>query len=286
MKNFFAVSYVVVALYALCVSLLTIPVGNERKLPSVICSASCMTAFLLSCLSGLSPDLGCAVEMLLLFLYLCVRIHHRYRISFHVSNKPSKCSRMAHEARMFYSAICLLEGFIFVLLERRVPSRWLIYGVLLLLAILTFRAVSGYNLFLKVRPSRGQAVDLADESDLRAGALKSLFGRVEKYMDEKKPYANGALPQKYLARLIGVNRTDLSRAISWYAAKNYSQYINDYRVSYAMELMRRDPYMKVTEAGRLSGFSSEGAFTTVFKDRVGQTPSEFMRHERYRRNQP
>ena len=286
MEKIVADLHLLVAIYSACILMLMVPVVNEDKLPSAVCAAVSAAAASLSIIFALPADLACAAVMLPLCIYLYWRIFARYRLSFNFSNKPSRSIRLVFEARMFYSSLCLLCGFCIVLLEGRVPDWCLYAAVSALLAVLVFRVVSGCNLFIRMKPSRNRNTGVDDELELRAGSLKTVFAKVEKYMEEKRPYVNGALPEKYMAHQIGVNRTDLSRAISWYAAKNYSQYVNDYRITYATDLMLRDPYMKVTEAGRLSGFNSEGSFTSAFKDRVGQNPSEFMRHERYRRNQP
>lgn len=284
MRNIEIFSVIFVSAYALCAVLLMVPVGNERHLLSNFSIGAAVLVPSAIMVMGWPEEFACASVMTVLSVYLGMRIYFRCKVSFHLSCKTSKAVRVACEARMFYSSLCLLLGFVFVLLRDKLPGWWVTVPVGILLSALIFRVVSGRPLFINVRPPRAPAGVRLEEDLARAGTLMRVYEKAEQYMKEQKPYANGPLPEDFLARMIGVNRTDLSRAIGWYASKNYSQYVNDYRVEYACDLMARDPYMKVTEVGRMSGFRSEGAFTTVFKDRMGQTPSEYARHERYKKS--
>lgn len=271
------------ALMAVCASFLMLPENGEGRTLSLVCIVPVLVIPVALALFSVPSVYICACVMAILWVYLGIRIFCRYKSTFHINGKHSKGLRVRLEARMFYSSQAFLLGFLFVLTAEAIPGWVMAAAAVPLVAVLAFRAVSGANLFIRVRNPRKPSSLLHDDAALRVDSLKRVFDRAEAYMMEHKPYANGRLPESLLARLIGASRTDLSRAISWYAEKNYSQYVNDYRVGYAADLMTKDPYLKVTEVGRMSGFHSEGAFTTVFRERIGQTPSEYMRHERYRR---
>ncbi len=58
---------------------------------------------------------------------------------------------------------------------------------------------------------------------------------------------------------------------------NFSNFVNDFRIKYAAEILLDDNYKNFTiEAiGNLSGFSSKSAFNATFKKIIGVTPSEY-----------
>ena len=274
---------VFVAILASCAVLLSIPVWDEGRRLSVMCAGAIVAAPALVLSAGLRPEHACASVMAVLAVYLVMRNYARYKATFHVSNKVPKSCRVAMEARLFYSALCLLLGCHYMLLRTSLPWWGMISPAVVLLIVLVYRVAAGVTLFVSVKPGRSLRVKAVAENLSDVGAFKRIYDRAEKCMAEKKPYLEGKVLEHRFAGMLGVNRNDLSRALSWYGQKNFNQYMNGYRIAYATDLMTRDPYMKVTEAGRLSGFSSEGNFTSVFKKSMGQTPSEFMRHERYKR---
>lgn len=119
-------------------------------------------------------------------------------------------------------------------------------------------------------PGRGE---LKDEQY----RLEALFSRVERYMKEKEPYLDEHLTLADMASALYTNKASLSRAINHISGKNYCQYVNQYRVDYAVSLMMKDKRLKVIEIAMMSGFHSLASFNMAFRLFRGDTPSEFMR---------
>ena len=104
-----------------------------------------------------------------------------------------------------------------------------------------------------------------------------LYDRVEAFMKEKQPYLEDGFSLTELAVAMCTNKSYLSRTINTYSGFNFCQYVNKYRVEYAIELMRKDKRIKVLELAMTSGFHSVASFNMAFKLHTNDTPSEYMR---------
>lgn len=76
-----------------------------------------------------------------------------------------------------------------------------------------------------------------------------------------------------LAREIGLSRSSLHRKIHAYNGNSTSQFIREFRLQKAMEILQ-DEEMTVSEIAYCVGFSSPTYFNTCFKEYYGYTPGE------------
>ena len=60
---------------------------------------------------------------------------------------------------------------------------------------------------------------------------------------------------------------------------SFTQFVNNYRVEYAKQLLHRHPDMKLSEIWTASGFSSESSFFRAFKTVTGTTPKAVAERE-------
>ncbi len=76
-----------------------------------------------------------------------------------------------------------------------------------------------------------------------------------------------------MARALGYEEHYLSRCFHRYFDKNFKQFINEYRIQYALQLMS-DPGCRrsLTEIAYLSGFQSVRNFNRVYKESEGRAP--------------
>ena len=115
-----------------------------------------------------------------------------------------------------------------------------------------------------------------------AGAGKrgyEVFQRVVRYMEEKRPYLDEKINLERFSKAIFSNTVYVSRTINYYSGKNFRQFVNWYRIQYALDLMREDPHLKMEEVSILSGFHSTVSFNMAFRLFEGKTPTEW--HEEY-----
>lgn len=104
-----------------------------------------------------------------------------------------------------------------------------------------------------------------------------LFQRIEAYMQRERPYLNEDFTLGELAREMLTNKGMLSKTINSKSNHNFCQYVNSYRIQYAVSLMKEDHRLKVLELSYMSGFHSVASFNMAFKLFMNDTPSEYMR---------
>ncbi len=92
-------------------------------------------------------------------------------------------------------------------------------------------------------------------------------------MAERKPFLVESFSLEDLSRALFTNRVYLSKTINYFSGKNFRNYVNYYRVMYAMELFRKNRSLKVTELGSLAGFHSGTTFNQAFKTVMEESPS-------------
>ncbi|WP_250255068.1 helix-turn-helix domain-containing protein [Chryseobacterium sp. Marseille-Q3244] len=102
--------------------------------------------------------------------------------------------------------------------------------------------------------------------------------QLEHMMETKKPYLDSDLNLIKLADMLTVTTHHLSYVINTGFQKNFFQYVNEFRVEYAKQLLK-DSGSKLSILGIAyeSGFNSKTSFNTTFKKVTGQTPSEFKK---------
>ena len=68
--------------------------------------------------------------------------------------------------------------------------------------------------------------------------------RVIDYFDTSRPYLNHELTINDIVNVLFTNKLYISKAISAYTGRNFCQFVNYYRVTYAVELFRKDTSCK------------------------------------------
>ena len=123
------------------------------------------------------------------------------------------------------------------------------------------------------QPSQDQAQSPADEKQ----RMDALFQKVEAYMKRERPYLNEEFTLAGLATEMLTNKGMLSRTINAKSGRNFCQYVNKYRIQYAVSLMEKDHRLRVVELSLMCGFHSVASFNMAFKLFMHDTPSEYLR---------
>ena len=106
--------------------------------------------------------------------------------------------------------------------------------------------------------------------------MRELFAKVVAMMESSQPFLNEDYSLQELAMNLYTNKTTLSRAINLVSGMNFRQFINGYRVRYSVELMKKNPRMRVEELTEMSGFHSTVTYTMAFKANMHVTPGEYL----------
>lgn len=97
-------------------------------------------------------------------------------------------------------------------------------------------------------------------------------------MDEKELFRKKDLHIADVALRTGSNRTYISNYINKELHLSFTDYINQYRISYAQSLMRDpDNTHSLMQISELSGFANEVTFYRNFKKATGTTPNNWLK---------
>jgi AraC-like DNA-binding protein len=110
----------------------------------------------------------------------------------------------------------------------------------------------------------------------------NIYERVLKCFETRKPYLDHELTINDIVDVVYTNKQYISKAISHCTGRNFCQFVNYYRVTYAVEMFRNNPHIKVLELADMSGFNSPNSFNSAFKLYMGEKPSDWCRKERAR----
>ncbi len=145
------------------------------------------------------------------------------------------------------------------------------------------RAGSRHFLFLErfeQRLSKEMEACMSDRgirADRKDNLYHNVFSRIEEYFRSETPYLDMELNIGEVSARVFTNRVYVSRAISECSGSNFCQYVNGYRIRYAMDCFRRNPDLKVSELSVMSGFRTVASYNMAFRRFVGELPSEWMK---------
>lgn len=103
---------------------------------------------------------------------------------------------------------------------------------------------------------------------------------LKEFMIEKEPYLDSSLTIQDLAEQVKIPVKDLSALINLYMNKHFFDFINEYRIEKAKEILK-DPLQKeltILEILYQVGFNSKSSFSTSFKKYTGKTPTDFRKN--------
>ncbi len=106
---------------------------------------------------------------------------------------------------------------------------------------------------------------------------QNLIRKIQAFMETEEPYLDASLSIHQLARKLGIPVRELSLIINLKLQKHFFDFINEYRIKKAMELLRDPGNRKVTILEILYevGFNSKSSFNTAFKKYTGKTPTQY-----------
>ncbi|MBB6501139.1 helix-turn-helix domain-containing protein [Pedobacter cryoconitis] len=103
--------------------------------------------------------------------------------------------------------------------------------------------------------------------------------KLRDYMFNYKPYLEPALTVQDLANQMEMPVRDLSIMINHDLGQHFFDFVNEYRIEKAMEILR-DPSQKeftILEILYKTGFNSKSSFNTSFKKHTNLTPTEYRK---------
>lgn len=114
-------------------------------------------------------------------------------------------------------------------------------------------------------------------TEKKENSYLSLFERTELYLYESKAYLKTSISRESLAIELGTNRQYLTQAIQENKNMTFSEYINDFRLSYSRRLLTQNTDMSIDDVYIKAGFSNKSTFYRLFRQKYDLTPREFQK---------
>lgn len=157
--------------------------------------------------------------------------------------------------------------------------------LLLIINLIGFRGALKPNVFLGVSEINILAVqDLKERyanSALSPQLLKAHAEKIEQMMLTERPYLEDDISLVSFAIKLDLSPRVVSQVINQHFEKNFSDYINDHRLTYAKSLLANTSSSEknISEVIFESGFSSKTRFYTLFKQKTGLSPKAYRLRE-------
>jgi AraC-like DNA-binding protein len=136
-----------------------------------------------------------------------------------------------------------------------------------------FRGVNSHlKPITEVVPKQKPNLIVAEEKNKQIEFLKD-------FMVEKEPYLDSSLTIQDLSEQVKMPVKDLSTLINLYMDKHFFDFVNEYRIEKAMQILRDSSQKELTVLEILYhvGFNSKSSFNTSFKKYTGKTPTDYRK---------
>ena len=106
------------------------------------------------------------------------------------------------------------------------------------------------------------------------------FEKFDAFIREEKKYLDPYLSLDTVAEEVNMGSSTLSRLVNQHSDKNFSDYINSYRVEEACRLLSMKEFAPYTivSIGLECGFNSKSTFYNAFRKFAGMTPTQYRRN--------
>lgn len=158
-----------------------------------------------------------------------------------------------------------------------------VFTLMLIMTVHGFFVYKYRNTYPKVRRSYVIAEDDESNDLLMEEAVTEDFKIIQRlvsYFEQEKPYLNKEIKIGDVAKRIYTNKTYLSRALNQRMFKNFSQFVNYYRVKEACNLFLENPLLSLNDMCSKSGFKNTASFSSSFNLNLRYTPSEWCKEIR------
>ena len=117
------------------------------------------------------------------------------------------------------------------------------------------------------------------KSGLRTDQIEEFLNRLDRFMQDKKPFLDGNLTIQKLSKEVGIYSHYITQVINEKLNKNFYSYINGFRINEAKNLIINDKNKEKTflTIAYDSGFNSKSVFYRIFKENSEMTPSQFRK---------
>jgi AraC-like DNA-binding protein len=153
------------------------------------------------------------------------------------------------------------------------------YTTFIMVSMLIFFGLGHSTVFEGIDVKAADNADTTKSEQLKDKIKDTQIKQVADYMEQEKPYLMPALTLDKLATQLKIPPRVLSQLINRHFSCNFFEFINSFRVEESKRMLA-DPAMgdkNMLDIMYDVGFNSKATFNTLFKKKVGMTPSEFRK---------
>lgn len=152
-----------------------------------------------------------------------------------------------------------------------------------ILAVLALLCIAAVLLYLRRKradlPAQGEHLT---EIDQRIAQVSTLMTRIKTLMEEKELFKKTDLKVEDIAEELGTNTAYVRQCISGAYGGSFKNFVNEYRVRYVQQALKKNPEAKITALALDAGFSSSATFYRNFTAVTGLSPAAWLKQEQER----
>ena len=166
----------------------------------------------------------------------------------------------------------------FILHTEPLPQkRAALWWILAVLALLCIVAVLFYLRRKRADlPAQGEHLT---EIDQRIAQVSSLMNRIQTLMEEKELFKKTDLKVEDIAEELGTNTAYVRQCIAGAYGGSFKNFVNEYRVRYVQQALKKNPEAKITALALDAGFSSSATFYRNFTAITGLSPAAWLKQQ-------
>ncbi len=156
--------------------------------------------------------------------------------------------------------------------------------ILIFIIGLIYTAISSPELVSNFQHVKSRLSSLKDlkykYSELTIDQASTIIKKLDTAMGTDQLYKDPELTLEKLSYTIGNDSKDISQSINQYLRINFKEYLNDWRIKKAKEMLANNETkgLRVSEIMYEVGYSSKSSFNTTFKKKTGLTPKEYRQN--------
>lgn len=135
---------------------------------------------------------------------------------------------------------------------------------------IVFYLISAYYLLNAQKVKKVSPTKKIEQAD-----FDKINQKLTRLMESEQLYKNPDMKLEVLARQLSISRHLLSQLLNEQLNKNFHQYINDYRIQEACQMLKENQPYSIEAIGQEVGFHSRSSFFAAFKKKTGMTPSKY-----------
>ena len=142
------------------------------------------------------------------------------------------------------------------------------------------------NLMMKTEEDSEEETNVIEETGISPDIIESILARL-KVFEAEKEYLSQRISLNEMAKSFETNSTYLSKIINLKKGKNFSQYINDLRIDYAVEELKDNTTFRkytIKAIANECGFKSAESFSKSFYKKHGIYPSYYLKQLQQAKN--